>query len=231
MERETQEVERKIGYTFNNKDILREAMTHSSKGELRPDGSRLDNERLEFVGDAMLDAIIGALLYSIIPVGREGELSKLRAQIVCEESLCIIGNEMKLGEFLVMSEAEEKAHGRNKPSVIADSVEAIIGAIYLDGGFDETKCFVEKTFAELVKDAIDGKLFRDYKTKLQELAHKKNWHIEYSSKDSGPDHDKTFFVHLKINGKDMGYGEGRNKKEAEQRAAENFFEKGIENVL
>lgn len=219
------EIENIIDYHFSNEELLREAFTHSSKGELNSQGNRFDYERLEFVGDAMLDAIIGAMLYLKLPSGREGELSKLRAQIVCEESLDIIGKGLGLNEFILVGEGEERASGRNKPSVVSDVVEATIGAIYLDGGFDEVKYFVERVFSTLVEDAIEGKLFRDYKTKLQELAQKNNWHIEYRDDEEGPDHDKTFFSHLYINGKEKGYGIGKNKKAAEQSAAESFLGK------
>ena len=124
--------EKRIGYSFDNKDLIREAMTHSSKGELRESGGRLDNERLEFIGDAMLDAIVGVMLYKSLPDVREGELTKLRAQIVCEDSLNRIGTELGFGDYLIMGESEERSLGRNKPSVIADSVEAVIGGVFLD---------------------------------------------------------------------------------------------------
>ena len=173
----------------------------------------------------MLDAIVGALLYTRLPDSKEGELTKLRAQIVCEDSLNRIGQELEVGAFLRIGEGEERSSGRSKPSVIADVVEAIIGAIYLDGGYEEARAFVERVFSGLVDEAIEGKLFRDYKTKLQEMAQKNGWHIEYRTEDQGPDHDKTFFVHLNINGKEKGYGIGKSKKEAEQNAAESFLGK------
>ncbi len=219
------ELEGKISYAFLNDALLKEALTHSSKGDLRPSGERLDYERLEFIGDAMLDAIVGALLYTRLPDSKEGELTKLRAQIVCEDSLNRIGQELEVGAFLRIGEGEERSSGRSKPSVIADVVEAIIGAIYLDGGYEEARAFVERVFSGLVDEAIEGKLFRDYKTKLQEMAQKNGWHIEYRTEDQGPDHDKTFFVHLNINGKEKGYGIGKSKKEAEQNAAESFLGK------
>ena len=220
-----EKLEEKIGYSFDNKALLKEAMTHSSKGDLRESGLRLDNERLEFIGDAMLDAIVGVLLYVAIPNGSEGELTKLRAQIVCEESLSRIGNELSFGEFLRMGDSEERTLGRNKPSVIADSVEAVIGGMFMDGGYGAARRFVERVFGDLIAEALEGKLFRDYKTKLQELAHKNNWKVAYIVRDEGPDHDKTFFVHLKVNGEEQGYGVGKSKKEAEQKAAESFLRK------
>ena len=222
---ELTELENRIGYVFLDKELLKEAMTHSSKGDLRMNGGRLDYERLEFIGDAMLDAIVGVMLYQRIPSGKEGELTKIRAQIVCEDSLNTIGQAIGTGAFLRMGEGEEKSDGRNKPSVVADSVEALIGAIYLDGGYEEARLFVEREFSALVDDAIEGKLFRDYKTMLQEISQRKGWHIEYCAEDEGPDHDKTFFVHLKIDGIEKGYGRGKSKKEAEQKAAEDFLRK------
>ena len=231
MRKNWEELENIIEYSFADKSILMEALTHSSKGLVRSDGTRMDNERLEFIGDAMLDAIIGAVLYESITEGSEGALTKLRSQIVCEESLDIIGKSIGIGDFLDMGEGEEKTYGRNKPSVIADAVEALIGGIYLDGGYEKAKLFVERTFSDLINQAVEGKLFRDYKTKLQEISQKHGWHVCYEAMDEGPDHNKTFFVHLLINGKDSGFGTGKTKKEAEQKAAENFLEKGIKNVL
>ena len=225
MSRDFDEFEQKIGYSFIEKDLLREALTHSSKGDLRHNGARLDNERLEFIGDAMLDAIIGVSLYKNVDTAREGELTKLRSQIVCEESLNRIGNEYGFGDYLIMGEGEERSSGRNKPSVIADSVEAVIGGVYLDGGYEVARDFVERIFKDLILEAIEGKLFRDYKTKLQELAQKKHWAVEYVTRDEGPDHDKTFYISLKINGKEQSQGKGKSKKEAEQQAAENFLRK------
>ena len=231
MEAVFDDIEKKVGYTFANRELLVEALTHSSKRNTRENGMRLDNERLEFIGDAMLDAIVGVLLYEKLPAATEGELTKLRAQIVCEDSLNRLGRSIELGEALIMGESEERSSGRSKPSVVADAVEAVIGAIYMDGGYSEAYRFVDRAFQVLISDALDGKLFRDYKTKLQELAHKHNLGIEYVTEESGPDHDKTFYVHLKVNGTDKGYGVGKSKKEAEQKAAENYLEKGIENVL
>ena len=219
------EFEERIKYSFYDKGLLNEALTHSSKGDIRPNGERLDYERLEFIGDAMLDAIVGVMLYKRLTSKKEGELTKLRAQIVCEDSLNTVGQKLGIGSFLRMGEGEEKTDGRNKPSVVADSVEALIGAIYLDAGYYEAEAFVKREFSELISDAIEGKLFRDYKTRLQEIAQKNDWHIEYRAEEEGPDHDKTFFVHLMINGIDKGYGVGKSKKEAEQNAAEDFLRK------
>lgn len=217
-------LEKRIGYSFKNKVILQEALTHSSKGYISDDGKKVDNERLEFVGDAMLDAIIGASLYDRLPEAREGELSKLRAQIVCEASLAEVGNSLSIGEELILGQGEEKTLGRNKNSVIADAMEAIIGGIYLDGGYSEANIFVKRVFSEMIDMAIEGKLFRDYKTRLQELAQSKGWNIAYICDEArGPDHDKTFFVHLEVNGKKVGAGTGRSKKEAEQNAARDFM--------
>ena len=225
MSKGLEEIEKIIEYSFDDKNILREALTHSSKGDSRTNGTRMDYERLEFIGDAMLDAIIGVILFRRMPSATEGELTKLRAQIVCEESLNRIGQKICVGSYIILGDGEEKMSGREKPSVIADVVEAIIGGIYLDSGYDEVWRFVEGAFSELVEEAISGKLFRDYKTKLQEIAHKNKWNIEYSTRSKGPDHDKTFFVQLLIDGKVSGEGIGKSKKEAEQKAAESFLRK------
>lgn len=225
-------LEERIKYHFTDKKLINTAITHSSKCSVNSDGRRIDNERLEFIGDAMLDAIIGVYLYKRFPDLREGELSKLRAQIVCENSLASVGRKIEIGKYLLLGEGEIKTSGRDKPSVIADSVEALIGAIFLDGGYEKAETFVSDAFCELITSAIEGKLFTDYKTKLQEEAQRHNRRVEYvCDEERGPDHEKTFFVHVMINGKNVGSGFGRSKKEAEQNAARDYYEKGIDNVL
>ena len=222
-----------LNYEFENPELLKEALTHSSFDWRSPVDIRIDNEKLEFIGDGFLDAVVGTEVYYRMPEeAKEGDLTKMRAQIVCEKSLAMIGKKLRLGEHLRMGVGEEKTGGREKESLIADCVEAIIGAIYLDGGYEAAAEFVLKNFAEMIDEAISGKLILDHKTALQEMAQREGLEIRYViDRTEGPDHDKTFFVHLELNGKKVGQGVGKNKKEAQQMAAHEAIEKGIDNVL
>ena len=222
-----------LNYEFNNPELLKEALTHSSFDWRTDEDIRIDNEKLEFIGDGFLDAVVGTEVYYRMPESaKEGDLTKMRAQIVCEKSLAMVGKKLHLGEHLKMGVGEEKTGGREKESLIADAVEAIIGAIYLDGGYEAASEFVLKNFTEMINEAIEGRLILDHKTALQEMAQREGWEIRYViDKTEGPDHDKTFFVHLEVNGKNVGHGIGKSKKEAQQMAAHEAIEKGIDNVL
>lgn len=227
------EYEYSLGYKFSNPHYLKEALTHSSF-DWRPDETyRIDNEKLEFIGDAYLDAIVGTEIYKRMPAeSKEGDLTRIRAQIVCERSLAIVGKSLDIGYHLRMGPGEEKTGGREKDSLIADAVEAIIGAIYMDGGFEAAYKFVFGKFNDLIQEAIEGGLILDYKTGLQEWAQKKGAAIKYIvDRMEGPDHDKTFYIHLEINGKEVSKGIGKNKKEAQQMAAEEVIKRGLDNVL
>ena len=204
------EFEEKIGYSFKDKEIIKRALTHSSYNKEK-NTKHQDNERLEFLGDAFLDAIIGEELFRRIPDGLEGKLTKTRALVVCEKSLAGY-----------MGHGEESAGGRHKNSILADGMESLIGAMYLDGGYKKVKDFVLKSFEKILTDAERGKLFSDYKSELQELMQKRDKRaaIYYETeKEEGPAHDKTFFVHLSCDGQILGRGQGKSKKEAEQNAA------------
>ena len=227
------EYEECLGYKFSNTDYLKEALTHSSYDWHPNESYRVDNEKLEFIGDAFLDAIVGTEVYKRMPEeSKEGDLTKMRAQIVCERSLAIVGRSLEIGMYLRMGPGEEKTGGREKDSLIADSVESIIGAIYLDGGYDAAYAFVLDKFDELIQDAVEGRLILDYKTGLQEWAQKTGAEIKYiTDRMEGPDHDKTFYIHLEINGKEVSKGVGKNKKEAQQMAAEEIMKRGLDNVL
>ncbi len=215
------ELEEKIGYSFKNKEVIRRALTHSSYNKEK-NTKHMDNERLEFLGDAFLDAIIGEELFRRIPDGLEGRLTKTRALVVCEKSLAYVAAGYDLGSYLYMGHGEETAGGRHKNSILADGMEAVIGAMYLDGGYDQVRSFVLKSFKKILADAECGKLFSDFKSELQELMQKKDKHavIYYETeKEEGPAHDKTFFVNLSCDGQILGRGRGKSKKEAEQNAA------------
>lgn len=213
--------EEKIRYRFNNKELLERALTHSSYNKEK-NTKHQDNERLEFLGDAFLDAIISAELFENMSSVTEGKLTKTRALIVCEKSLTRVARKYDMGQYMYMGHGEESAGGRDRNSIIADAVEALIGALYLDGGYEITRKFVLDSFAEIINEAEDGRLFSDFKSEIQEMLQKRDKHAEISyntEKELGPAHDKTFFVNISFNGNVFGRGQGKSKKEAEQNAA------------
>lgn len=223
--------EKTIKYQFKDKELLKTALTHSSFGRERAMQAKVNNERLEFLGDAFFDAIISVELYKRLDKVDEGRLTKTRALIVCEKSLATVGTRLKIGQFLNMGRGEENSGGRKRESIIADAVEAVVGAMYLDGGYPAVEEFVSREFQGTIDDALSGKLFADYKTQVQEALQKRgqktliSYHLD---KEEGPDHDKTFYVHLVCNGRTLGSGSGKSKKEAEQNAARVTLEEGIE---
>ncbi|MGN0712048.1 MAG: ribonuclease III [Anaerovoracaceae bacterium] len=213
--------EKNINYKFKNPEYLNKALTHSSFMQEKNDRCGRDNERLEFLGDAFFDAIISECLFLRLPNVPEGKLTKLRASIVCEKSLAEQGRKLEIGRFMNMGRGEERMGGRERESIIADAMEAVIAAIFLDGGFEEAKKFVLGTFGETVEAALSGKLIKDYKTELQErLQVNGDIKIVYQTdREEGPDHNKTFYVSLYAGGEKIGMGKGKSKKEAEQQAA------------
>jgi ribonuclease-3 len=221
--------EKKTGYEFRNSRLLKTALTHSSYASEHGKSYMSNNERLEFIGDAFLDAIVGMKLYDIMSDVHEGELSKTRANVVCERSLAEIARDIGLGEWLMLGRGEDASGGRNKDSILADALEAVIGAVIIDGGYDAGRRLVLGLFADHIRLAVRGELYSDYKTMLQEKLQKK-YHtvsIEYEIVgESGPDHDKTFTVEVSVRGRVLGRGSGRNKKEAEQAAAKDVIVKG-----
>ncbi|WP_312651206.1 ribonuclease III [Aminipila sp.] len=220
--------QKNIKYEFKNANYLEKALTHSSFVQEKNERCGKDNERLEFLGDAFFDAIISEELFKKLTKVPEGKLTKLRASIVCEKSLAEQGKKLNVGKFLKMGKGEEHMGGRDRDSIIADAMEAIMAAIFLDGGFDEAKNFVLRTFEETIEDAVSGKLTKDYKTELQEsLQTNGDVKICYQiDKEEGPDHNKTFYVSLFVDGRQIGEGAGKSKKEAEQSAAKYALESG-----
>lgn len=221
------QLEKKIRYEFRDRDLLMNAVTHSSYIKEHGEG-RKSNERLEFLGDAFFDAIIGEELYKIFPQKEEGFLSRVRASLVCEKSLAKAARNLDLGQYIFMGNGEEKSGGRDRESILADTMEAIMGAMYLDGGFEAVKTSVLDIFRGAIEDARNGKfIITDYKTALQEkLQHDGKTDIKYVLIDEiGPDHDKTFRVQLVVNGRPETCGEGKSKKQAEQSAAEAMIER------
>ena len=226
-------LEKKLGYSFNDRDLLITALTHSSYAK-ESGGEIRYNERLEFLGDAFFDAVIGEEFFRRFEDKEEGFLSRMRAQVVCESSLASCAKAMDIGGYLRLSRGEEKTGGRNRQSILADAMEALIGAIYLDGGFETVKKVVLDLFAEEVDRASRGESDnRDHKTRLQEILQARGIRdIRYESVDeSGPDHDKTFTAGLYVNGKLMSEGKGKSKKEAQQQAAKITLEREAGNAL
>lgn len=217
-----------IDYKFNNIELMHIALTHSSCSSDTKNKNIMNNERFEFLGDAFLAAIISEFLFNQQTFNGEGVMSKTRAAIVCEKSLAEIGKKLGIGQYIKMGRGEELTGGRNRDSIIADAVEAVIGAIYLDRGYIAAKEFVLNYFNNNINVAIKGKLNNDYKTSLQEkLQINGDIEIQYTlEKEEGPDHDKTFYIRLFADGKEIGLGSGKNKKEAEQAAAKEALERG-----
>ena len=217
-----------IQYDFQNVNLLKNALTHSSYINEGKSVQTGNNERLEFLGDAILDTVISDYLYSRLDHVEEGELTKLRAVIVCERSLAVCGTKVSIGDYLWLGKGEENSGGRKRSSIIADAMEAVIGAIYLDSGWNTVHDFVIRTFSELIEDAISGKLHMDYKTEIQEkLQSHGEAEISYViEREEGPDHEKTFYANLVFQGSVIGSGSGRSKKEAEQQAAKQALERG-----
>ncbi len=219
-----------IGYRFRNEKLLKTALTHSSYASEQKLGYERNNERLEFIGDAYVDAVVGAELFDIMGTAHEGALSRCRADVVCEDSLAEAAHSMGLGEFLYLGRGEESSGGREKASILADAFEALVGAIILDGGYEAGKQVILRLLSEKIKLGAAGKLNKDFKTKLQEKLQETdhNVRIEYRKvAESGPDHNKTFTIEVLINGVSAGTGTGQSKAKAEQAAAEDALSKGV----
>ena len=206
-----------IGYQFNNEKLLKQALTHSSYANEKHMEKLSDNERLEFLGDAVLELTSSEFLYAHYPNRPEGELTKLRASIVCEPTLAMCTEAIHLGQFLFLGKGEDQTGGRKRKSVLSDALEAVIGAIYLDGGFANAKEFVEKF---ILTDIENKQLFYDSKTILQEVVQGKHRQLSYVLlEEVGPDHDKSFTVGVMIGNEQVSTGTGHTKKAAEQEAA------------
>ena len=216
MNRNLKALENELGYTFQNPALLDRALTHSSYANERE--ALGDNERLEFLGDSVLGFITAEYLFSEHRGVPEGELTRLRAYAVCEKSLDVYAREIGLGDYLLLGKGEERTGGRERASVLSDAFEAVIAAIYLDGGIEAAKKFVLR----FVRPYVEAKpVFKDYKTMLQEVTQKNPGEtLEYVLvSESGPDHDKHFEVEVHLNSNVIGRGSGPSKKKAEQDAA------------
>lgn len=218
------EFQRIIGYTFKNDKLLYEALSHSSFANENKKGRR-SNERLEFLGDSVLSIVVSEYLFEHYTHLPEGELTRLRASLVCEKSLHEFAQKIHLGDYIMLGKGEENTGGRERPSILADAFEAVIASIFLDGGLEKAREFILKFVPENV--TTGGAVgFNDYKTILQEIVQKNpEEKVEYHLTDeSGPDHDKKFTVQVQLNTNVIGEGTGKSKKQAEQMAAKEALE-------
>lgn len=213
-----EKLEEKIGYTYQNKELLLQALTHSSFSNEQKINKSKDYERLEFLGDAVLELVSSDFLFHNNPDMPEGKLTRMRASMVCEPALAFCARDLQLHEYIRLGKGEEMTGGRHRDSIISDVMEAVIGSLYLDGGFQVAHDFIHRFILSDLEDKI---LFYDAKTVLQEMIQEDpQGTLQYRLvKEEGPDHDKSFMVEACINGKPVSQGVGRTKKAAEQQAA------------
>lgn len=223
-----QELEEKLGYSFVDKEYLLLALTHSTYAYEHRRENVVSNQRLEFLGDAILDFTIGEEIYRRRSKWNEGELSKTRALVVCEKTLAKVANELEVGDLLCLGKGEESTGGRSKESTLADTMESLFAAIYLDGGFEPAKKVILSCLSSFVDLAVSGKLVFDYKSKLLEKAQTKHDpHVVTFEvvEERGPVHDRVFVVAVILDGQEFVRAQGRSKKEAEQEASHIALEK------
>ena len=222
-----QTLEQRLGYTFRNKELLRGAMLHSSYANEHRGSGLCSNERLEFLGDAVLGLVAGEYLYRMHPDAPEGDLTRFRAALVCEESLFEVAQSLGLGAYLKLGKGEESGGGRTRPSILADATESVFAAVYLDGGMEAARALIDRVLLNREHEAAVEQRRRDYKTALQELVQRKAGQVlRYEMVDAaGPDHAKVFTCCVLLNGEDVGSGSGHSKKEAEQAAAHAALER------
>ena len=213
-----EKLEEKLGYTFQNRALLENALTHSSYANENKHTGAQSNERLEFLGDSVLGMVTADYLYRVHPDLPEGDLTRTRAALVCEGSLVEVAQQLELGTYLKLGKGEDAGGGRERPSIVADAVEAVLAAVYLDGGIGSARKIIQRFILDREEEKSGS---RDYKTALQELVQRESGQVlAYRLVGStGPDHAKRFHVEGELNGTPVGAGEGRSKKEAEQMAA------------
>lgn len=212
-------IEKEIGYAFNDKNLLTEALTHTTYVNEHKELGLKDNQRLEFLGDSIVNTVITTVLYDRFPDEKEGVLTKKRAELVSEGALSRIAGHICLGEFMLLGRGEEMDGGRQKPSILADSYEAVIGAVFLDSSFDTAKVIVLQHFSHAIGE-LDNVAITDYKSTLLEYCQSKYRCLPkiVVVDETGPEHDKLFLVHVRLNGRIVGHGQGKNKKQAAQTA-------------
>ena len=218
-------LETKLGYQFQNPKLLDHALTHSSYANEHHLGSISSNERLDFLGDSVLGMIVADHLYRTFPDLPEGDLTRIRANLVCEGSLVLVAKEWDLGRYLKLGKGENACGGRSRPSILADAVEAVLAAVFLDGGLAHDRDIIQRFLLDRMEQV--NRASRDHKTYLQELVQRKSGQVlSYELiGESGPDHNKTFQMQVLLNGQPIGQGTGHSKKEAEQAAANAAIER------
>ena len=222
--KELNEFEDIIKYNFNDIEILEKSLTHSSYSNEDKTYNKVNNERLEFLGDAVLSITVSRYIFDKFPNYPEGDLTKLRSQVVCEDTLSLVASDLNVGKYLLLGKGEEASGGRERKSILADAVEAIIAAIYIDGGYRKAEAFVLDNLTGYIQLAVKGKIVTDFKSYLQEYYQSKsqNCKIRYVvTREEGPDHEKMFHVNVLVNKNIVGKGSGKSKKLAEQDAAKN----------
>ncbi|MBE6990808.1 MAG: ribonuclease III [Ruminococcaceae bacterium] len=214
-------LEERLGYCFRDRQLLEAAMYHSSYANEHRGSGVHSNERMEFLGDAVLGLVTGEYLYREHPDAPEGDLTRIRAALVCEESLYEVAQSLGLGKYLKLGRGEESGGGRERPSILADAVESVFAAVYLDGGLEAARALIHRVLLDREQEEAVERRRRDCKTALQELVQQRaNQELRYELVGaSGPDHAKVFTCRVTLNGREFGRGEGRSKKEAEQAAA------------
>lgn len=219
-------LEAALGYTFRSTALLRDALYHSSYANEHRGAGISSNERLEFLGDAVLGFVTAEHLYQKHPDLPEGDLTRIRAALVCEESLHEVAQALALGEHLLLGRGEEQGGGRRRPSILADATEAVFAAVYLDGGMEAARGLIHRVLLDKEREEAVEERRRDYKTELQELVQRRSDQVlRYElTGSSGPDHAKVFSFRVSLNGREIGTGTGRSKKEAEQAAARSALE-------
>ncbi len=218
-DKELADLEKKLKVSFLNKQLLNQSLTHSSFAH---EANIPDNERLEFLGDAVIKLAISEYIYHKFPTRPEGDLTKIRATVISDETLAHVANKVRLGEYLLLSENEKRTGGHKRRSNVANAFESLVGAIYLDAGLGKARDFlIDFLRGEIDKVSREGYI-QDYKSALQEFVQKKKWSLPHYKviKEIGPKHQKLFIMEVRVKGQVMGEGRGHNKKEAEQKAAE-----------
>jgi ribonuclease-3 len=217
-------IQEKINYIFKNTSYLKMALTHSSYANEK--SQKFNNERLEFLGDAVLELVISEEIFRRFPNLPEGEMTRVRANVVCEPSLVKQSNILDLGNFIYLGKGEEISGGRFRSSILADVFESLVGSIYLDGGLEPAKGFILDNLSRVIEEAANNEIILDYKTRLQELIQKQtDKKLSYKIENEiGPPHDKTFYVKAYLGKRVIGKGKGKSKKDAEQQAAKEGYE-------
>lgn len=210
-----------IGYDFTDVGLLLEALTHKSYSNEQPGGKTPCNERLEFLGDAVLDLVVSRFVFQRHPQAQEGELTRIRAEVVSEKGLALVARRLQLGRFLLLGRGEDRSGGREKESLVANALEALLGAVFCDGGFEPARLLAERLFAGPLDEAGRRKKGLDHKTRLQEISQARYAIApEYIMvREEGPEHRRQYFVEVQLDGRSLGRGQGTTKKKAEQEAA------------